>query len=441
MDPGAHSEDDVELLFVHGDELFEYDNSVPPLSLSKSLHRSEVELDKVVGFWSGLSLIIGGIIGSGIFASPGPVLLDVESVGASLCIWVIAGIIAMMGGLCYSELGTMIPESGGDHPYLLRAYGQLPAFLFSWTNVLASRPGSIAIIVTTCAEYLARLLVPSTPSNSMLAKALGIAILSLLTLVNALSNRAATSVQTVMTAGKLLALTLIGTIGLYYLVAGQVSSNFDHPIFTGSSSNPGSYALAFYSALWAYDGWNALNAVAGELKDPEKALPLSIIVGTAMVIVVYFTTNLAYYVVLPKSIIATSTTIALDFGEAVFGIWGKGLFAVAVIISTIGAANGNIFGGARISFVSSQKGHAPSFLGAINKATRTPLNALLLQASFTAMLILIGSFKKLVNIYSIIIWIWYFLTVLGLLIMRLTEPFAVRPFKVWTVVPIAFCCK
>jgi amino acid transporter len=428
-----------ELLFqrISGDDsLFEFDNSIPALSLELSLQKSEMELPKHLGYTAGFSLIVGNIIGSGIFASPGPVLKYSGSVGASLCVWIAAGFLAMTGGLCYGELGTMIAESGGDHPYLLRAFGELPAFLFSWSTVLASRPGSIAIIITTCSQYIVKLLIAK--EEEWLVKVVSFVLLGLLTIINSVSSRAATNTQTLTVVVKVAALCTIGGIGMVVLL--QKGSKAE-ALFENSSPSLGSSALALYSALWAYDGWNALNTVAGEVKNPDSTIPKSIISGTGIVIILYIVTNISYAIVLPLSVLETSGTVALDFGEAVFGSAGKFALALAVIISTLGAANGSIFTGARVSFVAAQKGLAPNFLGNINQTTQTPLNSILLQSLFTSFFVLIGNFKKLVNVYSVVTWTWYFLTVFGLLVLRLKEPYAIRPFKIWILVPIVFCLE
>lgn len=283
---------------------------------------------------------LGSIIGSGIFASPGPVLEHAESVGNALLVWVFAGLLAMTGGLCYAELGTMIPESGGDHPYLLRAFGQLPAFLFSWTGILAARPGSIAIISTTAAEYTGRLFNAKT-LYPWVTKLVAIFYTCVLSGINILSTNASTGFQTLMTLLKVLSLSLIGSYGIFTLIIGKPSSTFDNGIFVESDFNPGSFSLAMYSALWAYDGWNSLNAVTGELQDPSKNLPRSIIGGLSLVILCYFTTNLAYYAVLPAETIKTSTTIGLDFGKIAFGSIGMIIIPIIVIISTLGVTCGN----------------------------------------------------------------------------------------------------
>ncbi|KAJ8323095.1 hypothetical protein BDV3_006650 [Batrachochytrium dendrobatidis] len=423
---------------------FEFSNTVYSIPLSTTLSKSETELDRTVSLWSGIALIVGVSIGSGIFASPGPVFEYSGSVGGALLVWIAAGCLAMAGALCYAELGTMIPSSGGEHPYLLRAHGSLPAFLFSWTGITITRPGSLSIITVISAEYACRLIYynadPTFSSPPYLVKAIAIGIIVILTCINILSSRASTTMQNILTILKIGSLAWIGALGILQLWRDPLSSgNFQKGLFYGGSMYPGNYALALYSALWAYDGWNNLNMVAGELKNPEKNLPRAIIGGPIIVTLCYVATNLAYFSVLPGSIVASSTTVGMDFGKRVFGHVGGIIIPLIVIGSTFGAANATLYTGSRILFVSAQTGHAPKFLSNINSHTRTPINALITQSFLSIVLISIGSFKSLVNFYSMIAWVFYFLAVLGLIVMRFTEPYAERPFVVWIGVPILFC--
>jgi amino acid transporter len=443
------SQDEVQLLFDeldlenevdYGNSLFEFDDSIPNLRLPSTLSRNEIELPKTVSIWSGLALIVGVIIGSGIFASPGPVLEHTGSVGAALLVWMIAGFLALTGGLCYAELGTMIPSSGGEYAYISKAFGPLLAFLFSWTSILAGRPGSIAIITTICSEYFVELILQSTLNSSSrwMVKLFGVIIVTILTCLNIYSTIFSTSIQKVLTAAKVLSLVVIGVMGLIYFNSHH-SGSFSKPLFEGTTTDPGNLALALFSALWAYDGWNNLNIITGELQDPEKNLPRAIIGGVLLVTLCYTTTNLAYYAVLKPDIIVSSKAIGLEFGLATLGGVGMITIPIIVILSTLGAANASILTGSRVTFISAQQKHAPAFLGVINEKTNTPANALVLQGMITIIFISLGDFTTLVNIYSLIGWFFYFLAVLGVFVMRFTDPYAPRPFKVWLVVPFVFC--
>ncbi|KAI8926060.1 amino acid permease-domain-containing protein [Entophlyctis helioformis] len=412
------------------------------IPLSKTLSHSETHLDRTVSLWSGIALIVGVSIGSGIFASPGPVYERAGSVGSAIAVWGAAGGLAIAGGLCYAELGTMMPASGGEHPYLLRAFGELPAFLFSWTGITATRPGSLAIITVICAEYVMRLVYFEHPASAVppwQVKAVAATIIALLTLINVASSRASTAVQDVFTVLKLMSLAWMTVIGLVYLARDPpVAHNFDKPLFAGSSMYAGNYAIALFSALWAYDGWNNLNMVTGELKDPAKNLPRAIIGGPLIVMLCYIATNIAYFAVLPGPTVASSTTLGMDFGKQVFGHIGGIIIPLIVIGSTFGAANATLFTGSRVIHVSAQQGHAPRFLAEIHSTTHTPLNAIVVQSLLALVFVAMGNFASLVTFYSIIAWSFYLGAVMALLTLRVTHPYEERPFTVWLPLPLLF---
>ena len=425
------------------DPQFVFESSKFSIPLSTTFTKDDVELDRTVSIWSGIGLIVGSSIGSGIFASPGVVYSDSGSIGASLLVWIVAGILSVTGGLCYAELGTMIPSSGGEHPYLLRAFGPCLAFLYSWTGIVAGRPGSLGIISVVCAEYICLLIYfdnPAAQTPQWLIKSIAIAVVLCLSMVNIVSSRASTLLMDTFTVLKVVSLALIAAMGVYRLAMNvHDTDNFERPLFEGSSSNPSNYAIALYSALWAYDGWNGLNMVTGELKNPAVNLPRAIIAGLSIVTICYTFVNLSYFIVLPDEIIKVSKSIGMDFGKTVFGHIGGIIIPLVVIGSTLGSANASLFTGSRVLFVSAQQGHAPRFLSTINPHTRTPLNAVMLQGATTVFFILIGNFKTLVNLYSMIVWTFYLFAVLGLLTLRMVEPYVERPFSVWLPIPILFC--
>ncbi|KAJ3223234.1 hypothetical protein HK099_001369 [Clydaea vesicula] len=332
---------------------FDFDMHAIPLSLTLN-NLQTPDLNRTVTLFNGVSLIIGVMIGSGIFASPGSVLVYTKSVGMALTVWLLGGLLSMTGALCYAELGTMLPTSGGEHTYLLKAYGQLPAFLFSWTGITVTRPGSIAIISMVFAEYLCRLIFFNRTHDAVpewLVKLIAMTCIMTLTGINALSTKMGAFIQNLFTVLKLLSLFVIGITGVIFLmkhVTGKNSSATHHDFafsFNNSSENPGDYALALYSALWAYDGWNNLNLVTGELKNPGRNLPKAVLIGPAIVIVSYLFVNIAYYAVLPIEAIGKSSSIAMDYGKLVFGPIGGILIPIVVIGSTFGATNASVFTG------------------------------------------------------------------------------------------------
>ncbi|OZJ06415.1 hypothetical protein BZG36_00542 [Bifiguratus adelaidae] len=459
---GHNSDEATQHLFgseyrARSASLFSLSDSIPMVPLS-STQAQESDLGKKVSFFNGLTLVIGLIIGSGLFSSPGPVLAHSHAVGTSLIIWVVSGLLAMTGALCYAELGTMLPVNGGESVYLERGFGSLVSFLFGFVAIMALKPGSVAIIAVIFGEYLSRIVYHAyffdTPDNDpstspsvthpaddiipgWLPKLLACACVITVSLINGISVKWGTRVQDVFTALKIVALLVIVATGIVVLARdGQsVGDNFDGNWFDGYQDVAFSeYALALYSGLWAYDGWNNLNYVSGEMKNPHRDLPRVILFGIPIVIVLYLLANVAYYVVLPASVVTKTNTVALDFGKKLFGPAGGIAFAVIVA-----AANGSVFTGSRIIYASARQNHFPAVFGRVSSTRQTPQAALALQCALTIVMIIPGTFERLVNFYSVAAWLFYFLAVLALLSLRRREPNLKRPYKTFIITPIIFC--
>ncbi|CEP14274.1 hypothetical protein [Parasitella parasitica] len=435
--------------------------TIPMIPLAQTQARGP-ELQKKVSFGNGLGLVVGMMIGSGLFSSPGPVLASSGAYGTALVVWLVSGLLALCGALCYAELGTILPMNGGEAVYLGRAFGSLVSFMFEFVTIVIQKPGSLAIICIVFGDYVSRIAyhtyffnVPHDSDASVeladsviptfLPKLLAVICLCVLTLVNALSVRAGIRVQDVLTVVKVLTAIVISIVGVVVLANKDlvVGNSLEGDPFQGFGSiSFGQFAVAFYSdmtGLWAYEGWNNLNYVSGEMKDPHRDLPRVIIFGIPLVIFCYLLSNVAYLAALRPQVVMHTNTVAMDFGKKIFGPAGGIVFAVCVALSCFGSANASVFTGARIIYVSAKQGHIPSFFGKLSPLRHTPVLALLLQACLTTVMIMIGSFRMLVNFYSLSAWIFYFLAVLSLLVFRYTEPDLKRPYRVWLSTPVLFC--
>ncbi|KAI9323068.1 amino acid permease-domain-containing protein [Dichotomocladium elegans] len=431
--------------------------SIPMIPLTQTQVQGP-ELQKKVTFWNGLGFVISAMIGSGLFSSPGPVLEATGAPGTALVIWLVSGTLALSGALCYAELGTMLPMNGGESVYLNRAYGSLVSFTFEFVSIVVQRPGSMAIVCTVFGEYVSRIAYHTyffhLPHDSdkaveladaiippFLPKLLAITSLVVVSAINSFSVRAGLRVQDALTMVKVLTALVISVSGIVILAKGtMVGNSFQGDPFAGFGDlSFGQYALAFYSGLWAYDGWNNLNYVSGEMKDPHRDLPRVIIFGLPLVIFCYLLSNVAYLAVLRPEVVMHTNSVAMDFGKKLFGATGGILLAVCVALSCFGTANATAFTGARIIYVSAKQGHIPGFFGKLSVTRQTPITAIVLQAVITSILILVGSFRALINFYSLCAWIFYFLAVLSLLIFRYKEPELKRPYRVWLSTPVIFC--
>ncbi|XP_076470410.1 b(0,+)-type amino acid transporter 1-like [Babylonia areolata] len=396
----------------------------------------DFEMKRDLGFISSVSIIVGTIVGSGIFVSPKGVLESTGSVGLSLVVWVGAGILALLGGLCYAELGTLIQKSGGEYAYLRAALGNVMAFLFTWVNVLVTRTSSLAIMVLTMAEYITPYFSACGDHDS--AKKLIACIACLLVgIINSYSTKLAARVQVLTTFIKTVALVVILVGGIVMLFQGKTS--YLSSGFEGSSSNPSIIALAFYDALWAYDGWQNLNYVTEEVKDPGKTLPRANITAVLLVTLLYALTNVSYLTIMSTTELLEADAVAMLWGDRVLKT-ASVIIPISVIVSTFGSANGTAFTGGRTIFAAARDSNLPEVLSYIHVGKRTPLTSMTFSIGVSLIMISIGDISSLIDFFSFVTWMFYGLTFLSLLVLRYKLRDAPRPYKVPIVIPVVMLC-
>ncbi|KAH9041337.1 APC amino acid permease [Lactarius pseudohatsudake] len=415
-------------------------------SASESLDSAAGE--KRLTLIDGIALIAGLQIGSGIFSSPGAIVAYTQNATASLVVWVVAALLAWTGASSFAELGAMLPRNGGAQAYLAYAYGPLVSYLFTWTAILLLSPGTKAVNSLVFAEYVNRILwnatrgddapaeiIPSWVINATAVAAVCFVVVLVIG-TRSLGSRAAV----ILTSMKVLALLSVIVLGLIHRFLGRgVASPYPNPIVE-SSPTAASYAHALYAGLWAFDGFNQANYVAGEMRHPARDIPRAIHSSMGLVAVLFFFANVAYFSVLDPAAIAQSNTVALDFGWALFGRAGGVLFALVVAISCLGVLTGSLFTSARVIYAAARTGQLPEALGVLDTDRGTPIRAVLLQAAITIALILFGGgFRALVRIAVVALWAFYFLTVLAVVILRVREPDLPRPYRTWIITPLIFC--
>ncbi|KAG5263872.1 hypothetical protein AALO_G00269560 [Alosa alosa] len=388
---------------------------------------------KRVGLVSGVCLIVGTMIGSGIFISPKAVLVGTGAVGPCLCVWAACGVLATLGALCYAELGTMITKSGGEYPYLMEAFGPVMAFLYSWTTIIVLKPSSFAIIALSCAEYAATPFYPGCTPPLLVTKCLAAATIFLICLVNCLSVKLANYIQNFFTAAKLFIILIIVVAGIVLLAQGNTQNLTN--AFDGGATSFGAIGLAFYNGLWAYDGWNQLNFITEELKNPYRNLPLAIIIGIPLVSVCYVLVNIAYFSAMTPTHLLQSSAVAVTFADRVLYpmSWVVPLF---VVFSTFGAANGSCFTAGRLTYVAGREGHMIKILSYISLKYYTPAPALIFNGILGILYILPADINTLINYFSFAQWGFYGLTALALIVMRFTRKNLHRPVKVPVVIAV-----
>ncbi|KAK0179337.1 hypothetical protein PV327_005097 [Microctonus hyperodae] len=394
-----------------------------------------VKLKKELGLFDGVAIIVGVIVGAGIFVSPKGVLIEGGSIGLALIIWVFSGLLSLMGALCYAELGTMIPKSGGDYAYISDAFGPLPAFLYLWVALFILVPTGNAITALTFATYILQSLWPGCVPSYVAVRLLAVVVTCLLTAINCYNVKWVTRVQDLFMGTKIFALLIIMGAGLWYMFANG-AHNLDKPM-ESTTTDPGHIALAVYSGLFSYSGWNYLNFVTEELKDPYRNLPKAICISLPLITIIYVLANVAYFVVLTKDEILSSNAVAVTFGDKLLGpmAW---IMPVFVACSTFGALNGAIFTSSRLFFVGARNGHLPNAIALINIKNLTPIPSLIFLCIITLSLLITEDVYKLINYVSFVEALFTTLSVSGLLWLRYKRPDLHRPIKVSFILPIVF---
>ncbi|KAF2710685.1 hypothetical protein K504DRAFT_428896 [Pleomassaria siparia CBS 279.74] len=438
-----------------------------------------LEKNKSITYLNGLSLVVGLIIGSGIFSSPSQVNRNAGSPGASLIVWVVAGILAWTGAASYAELGGAIPLNGGAQVYLSKIFGEWAGFLFTWCAVCVLKPGSAAIIAIIFGEYLVRAIIgaDAVDASTWLDKSVAMGGLVFVTLLNCISTKVGTRSADIFMFMKFLALlgvTITGVVVAFtgFSYKGVASDDWKTKgWWEGTNTDISNWAVALYAGLWAFDGWDNVNYVTAEFKNPTRDLPRVIHTSLPLVIISYILANISYFLVLPADVIESSNTVAVAFGSQVFGPIGSLVLALFVSGSCFGALNATTFTSGRLVYAAGREGYLPELFGTIglgksHRAVRlhantkskiprkivdwfadddagfffTPISAMALNAIVTAIYIVIGSFDTLVTFYGVAGYSFYFLAVLGLIILRVKEPELERPYKTWITTPIIFCC-
>jgi amino acid transporter len=398
-------------------------------------------LKRDLGVWSAAAIVLGTMIGSGIFLVPRDMIQSVGSPPWLFAAWIAGGLLSLCGALTYAELATAMPEAGGEYVYLRAAFGPLWGFLYGWTQMWVAKSGSIAAMATGFFYYLAdfrpeleRVLytvrLPIGPHGGPLeiryGQILAIAIILALGLVNYLGVRFGGRLQVGVTALKL---GLIGGIIVIGLGGGQGSAA--HLVATiPAVGGMGGFFAALVGALWAYDGWNNVSMVSSEIRDPRRSLPRALVAGTAAVIGIYLLANLAYFYVLSPAEVAATPRVASAMMGRILGAGGGSAASIAVMISIFAALNGSLLSGARVPYAMARDGLFFAPLARVHPAYRTPGVSILALAGWSAVLVLSGRFEDLYRYVMFASWIVYGMTGLGVILLRRQRPDLERPCRV-----------
>jgi len=419
------------------------------------------QLERKLGLYSCITIVAGTIIGSSIFMKPAIMASQVHLPLMLLFTWIVTGIVSIFGGMIMAEVGSMLPQTGGQYVYFHHMYGKFFAFLFGWSGFIVINTGSIAGIAFLFAqyeEYFIKLPHFSPGIEQSVAftipfigkfyilenigvKVLAILVILLITVVNIRSVKGGAAIQVVFTVIKLVALAVL-VLGIFFSGKGNVKNfystydNIKYPpwqIITG-------FIAAASGALGAYDGWNVLGFISGEIKQPQKNISKGLLIGISICIVAYLLTTQAYLYMLPVNEMKNSALVASDAFAKAFGVAGGGFVAALVMVSTFGGANGNILPCARLTFAMSDERNFFPIFGKVHPRFKTPANALWLQFAWSIVLVMTGSFDALFDMFIFIQWIFYGFLGAGIFILRKKMKDAERPYKVWgyPYVPLIF---
>jgi basic amino acid/polyamine antiporter, APA family len=393
------------------------------------------DLPRVLGASQATAIVVGTIIGSGIFLVPSEMMRDTGSSELVYLAWIVGGLLSLFGAMTYAELGAMLPYAGGEYVYLRGAYGDTTAFLYMWTWFAVAKPASIAAVTIGLARTLGVfsifhwLTIPVAGLPLLWSQVFAIGVTWFMTGLNYLGIKKAGDFQLVFTILK--GVLILVVVAFCFASASGSWSNFATSL-PRSTGGFGGFMLALIATLWAYDGWNDLTMVAGEVRGPERSLPIALIGGLLIVGALFMATNAAIQYILPASSIAASERPAVAALSVVAGPGGAGFVAAAMALSIFVALNGTVMSGARVPFAAARDRLFFRQLAHIHPRFQSPSTALIVQGSLsTVLLLFLSQFQQHFELAVFAEWLFYMLTTTTVFYYRRKRPDIARPYRVW----------
>lgn len=411
------------------------------------MENEKPQLLRALGLREGIAIHVGCIIGSGIFLKPAIIAGYLDAMGPIVLVWVVAGLLSLFGALSIAELSAILPQTGGPYVYLRESFGRVWAFMFSWNDFFINKAGSAAAIAIAFTTYAGHFFPAISPEHAFYKSQWGmmgqqfdfvigwnqivaLGMIALVTIVNVRGVQFGGWVMNVFTAAKVFAL-----VGLTIAVAfsGKGSSGNFLPWWPEEMSwnYLSVFGLALTSALWAYDGWISVTLNTGEFRNPKRDVPLSLIIGTLIVIGVYLAANVAFAYVVPVPQMPDSPRIAADVATIVLGPIGASLIIIGIMCSTFGATNGQLLAGPRTLYAGGQDGVFPKVFGKVHPRYHSPYVAILTLGVWGMVLTFSGTFDQITNYVVFVSWGFYALSALAVIVLRRKMPDAERPYKAW----------
>lgn len=402
---------------------------------------SAADLSRDLGVSHASAVVVGTIIGSGIFLVPTEMMQAVGSAKLVYLAWIVGGLLSFFGALTYAELGAMRPQAGGEYVYVRDGYGPLAGFLYAWTWFVIAKPASVATVVTGLVRILGTFSIFSFFSANAISfpfavtwgQLVAIAAALLISFLNYLGIKKAGEFQLVFTLLKIA--IILAIVAVCFSGIGNAADRGWHNFassFSGAKGSIAGFMAALVAALWAYDGWNDLNMVAGEVKRPERSIPIALIAGVATVGLLYMLMNAGVQYVLPASAIAASPRPASDAVALLMGRTGAGIVSAGMALSMLVTLNGTIMSGARVPFAVARDGYFFRALAEVHPRFHTPSVAIIVQAVLSILLLLLGAnFRQLFSLAIFAEWLFYMIAGSTVFVFRRREPQAARPYRMW----------
>ena len=392
-------------------------------------------MPRTVGLWSAVAVLVGVTVGSGIFRVPATVAGMLHSPGPAMLCWTLGGIVALAGALSVAELAAAMPRSGGIFAYLLEGYGPLPAFLFGWTELAVIRASALGATSTIFAEYLGYF-IPLSPEQVHLVAAATILVVGT---INYVGVKRAVAVLTPATAAKYGALLILGLLA-FTAVSGAGAAH--HRVIWQGGPQLSLIATALVPVMWTYDGWADLSFMGGEVAEPQRTLPLALIIGTCCVMLVYLVVNLGFWYALPADAIARAPLVATTVAQHIPLIGGAGAAVIAaiVLLATFSGLHASLMTGSRVIFAMGDRGLLFRSVGRVSPRFHSPSVAIWVATVLGCVYVMQNDFAQLADRFVLGLWPFYVLTVAGVYVLRRTRPDLPRPYRTWgyPLVPAVF---
>jgi amino acid transporter len=409
-----------------------------------------LELVRGLGAWASSAIVVGTMIGTGIFLKPAEMAREGRYVSVVFAAWIVGAILSLFGALSFAELGAAIPEAGGEYAYLRRAFGPAWGFLFGWMHSIVGRPSSLSSIAAGLMRFLSFLLpVVAAPIFTLhiaipgltiwikpydfvftWAQPLAVLWIVVMTAINYLGVRLGGAVQVFLTAIKITSVAIVIGVAFFSHAAPHSAADTIWPAAMNGSVLS-AFLAALAAALWAYDGWEDLNLVGSEVENPQRNFPRALVGGVSLVALIYFLFSAACLKVLPFSAVAASPHIASDVVQHVAGPIAAAWITVAMVISALGSMNSSVLSGARPAYAMARDGIFFKIADGVHPKYRTPARALIFQCVLASLMALTGTFEELTNLFIFAGWIFYGLAVVALFCLRYSEPNMPRPYRCW----------